>query len=193
MLVSKQVEVPDMTALSRDKKVRLEIYQDIYPADPREEDNLGKMICWHSRYKLGDSHEFTQPSDFKKNVTEEDNLILPLFLYDHSGISMSTVQTYPYDDQWDAGQVGWIYVSKAKAKEEDLTEDQAYALLKIEVARYNDFLTGNVWSFSLVRTMDGKVLDSCSGFYGDIQESGMGDYLGEYKYLLDELTPNESI
>lgn len=38
-------------------------------------------------------------------------VILPLFLYDHSGITMSTSV---FSCPWDSGQVGWIYASKQK-------------------------------------------------------------------------------
>lgn len=38
---------------------------------------------------------------------------LPLWLYDHSGITMSCgARTYPYNDRWDSGQVGWIVALK---------------------------------------------------------------------------------
>ena len=42
-------------------------------------------------------------------------IILPLYLYDHSGISMKTT---PFSCQWDSGQVGWIYVEKKKCLQE---------------------------------------------------------------------------
>ena len=48
-----------------------------------------------------------------------DNLdkyvILPLYLYDHSGITMSTSV---FSCPWDSGQVGWIYAEKKKLIEE---------------------------------------------------------------------------
>lgn len=38
---------------------------------------------------------------------------LPLWLYDHSGITMSCgARVYPYNDSWDSGQVGWIVTLK---------------------------------------------------------------------------------
>jgi len=47
---------------------------------------------------------------------------LPLWLYDHSGLSMSCGErVYPYNDSWDSGQVGWIIMTKATALKE-LTE-----------------------------------------------------------------------
>lgn len=38
---------------------------------------------------------------------------LPLWLYDHSGITMSCgARVYPYNDAWDSGQIGWIVTLK---------------------------------------------------------------------------------
>ena len=44
---------------------------------------------------------------------------LPLWLYDHSGITMSCgARTYPYNDAWDSGCVGWIVAMKDKIIQE---------------------------------------------------------------------------
>lgn len=38
---------------------------------------------------------------------------LPLWLYDHSGLTISCgARVYPYNDVWDSGQVGWIVALK---------------------------------------------------------------------------------
>lgn len=47
----------------------------------------------------------------------KNHVILPLYLYDHSGITMSTGS---FSCPWDSGQVGWIYVSKEKVFGEGL-------------------------------------------------------------------------
>ena len=49
-----------------------------------------------------------------QKVISEKYLMLPLYLYDHSGLAMSTESfsgRAPHAE-WDSGQVGWIYVSK---------------------------------------------------------------------------------
>lgn len=44
---------------------------------------------------------------------------IPLWLYDHSGITMSCgARTGQYADRWDSGQVGWIIMLKEKAMSE---------------------------------------------------------------------------
>ena len=48
---------------------------------------------------------------------------LPLWLYDHSGITMSCgARTGQFADQWDSGQVGWIVALKKTIMEEIATE-----------------------------------------------------------------------
>ena len=48
-------------------------------------------------------------------VISQKFLMLPLYLYDHSGITMNTTG---FSCPWDSGQVGWIYASKEDALRE---------------------------------------------------------------------------
>ncbi len=182
----------------------LEIVYDDCCESPREWHNLGKMVCFHDRYNLGDKHNYNSPEAFfldllsdsegellandefmsrlyyywkddnRRSDTEEGlaidfldileekdypysgymfpaallgrlvaefdwswadslldemdvsdlwnlvhgldkHVILPLYLYDHGGITMSTG---PFSCRWDSGQVGWIYAEKKKFIEE---------------------------------------------------------------------------
>ena len=45
-------------------------------------------------------------------------------------------------------------------------------IIKDEVKLYDDFLTGNVYAFRIIDS-EGETVDSCGGFYGDINESGI--------------------
>ncbi len=124
----------------------------------------------------------------------DDIAIIPLYLYDHSGITMSTG---PFSCPWDSGQVGWIYVDKKKALEEYRLKDkrnweaEAEKHLEGEVKVYDQFISGSVYGFILEKEtqVEGEdeveyvEIDSCWGFYGDtLEESGMFDHIGsEYK------------
>lgn len=121
-------------------KYILEVVDDSCPDDPRNWDNVCTMICFHRRYQLGDSHNYDSSDeffddilynicdmeyeDFEKLSTREkykiacesDKIyIQELNLYDHGGVTVSTSCSYPYNDYWDAGCVGWVYVSKERA------------------------------------------------------------------------------
>jgi len=94
---------------------RIRIVSDDDPMHPRQDmDNIAKMACWHSWYDLGDKLEFSQPEDLEWRIEKEGFLNLPLYLYDHSGITMNTTG---FSCGWDSGQVGIIYISLEDALE----------------------------------------------------------------------------
>ena len=145
--------------------------------DPRVGcDDLGRMVCFHGRYNLGDEHDFRVADydswgELKAAIAEEENLvaILPLFLYDHSGITMSTSS---FSCQWDSGQVGFIYATReavleayGKKRISKKTLRAVEASLVAEVKTYDQYLTGDVWGY-VIEDDQGKHLDSCWGFFG---------------------------
>lgn len=150
----------------------IELVPDEYPHDgPRDWDNLGTMVCWHSRHNLGDSHNY-DPREFGPRFVArkfgEQSIILPLYLYEHSGLQMSIGS---FNDRWDSGQVGFIFVSEDKIKEEygDLSEEhrkRARKVLESEVTVYDNFLSGYVYGY-VAKNGKGDVVDSCWGYYGD--------------------------
>ena len=112
------------------------------------------------------------PDDKVMGLVEDEHYVLPLYLYDHSGITMSTGS---FSCPWDSGQVGWIYISKAKAAQEGWkTPEQAYEAMRAEVEEYDYYLTGQCYGY-VVEDADGGQHDSCWGFLGDI------------KYVRDEM------
>jgi hypothetical protein len=202
--------------------------QDDTPRNPRKEfDNVGKMICFHRNYKLGDDHRYSAGEDFLSSLASEYDdkfddyvewlnnayyerlngtweekcraidekqmarihkildkhvVILPLYLYDHSGITMSTGR---FSCPWDSGQVGWLYVDRATMLKEwggggkvltKKIKDQARKYLEGEVETYDQYLTGDVYGvvmewFVNEGTEDEPEWeqheeDSCWGYFG---------------------------
>ena len=141
---------------------------DDSPESPREWDNLGTMVCWHSRYNLGDSHSFDDPQEFL-NTVEPNDIVLPLYLYDHSGITMSTTG---FSCPWDSGQVGYIHITAEKIREEysvkrvsKKLKERVTNYLVGEVETYDQYLTGDVYGYTVEHKKSGEE-DSCWGFYG---------------------------
>lgn len=158
----------------------LKIEQEQEPENPRDWDNRATMYCEHRNYSLGDS-------DAEKIAIDDENYyILPLYLYDHSGITMNTTG---FSCPWDSGQVGIIYMHKTESEEgAGLTRERAEEIMVQEVKTYDQYLRGEVYGFILEKTfpdkeIDGKIysaeneeLDSCWGFTGDtFEESGIMD------------------
>lgn len=146
------------------------VVQDIDPIDPRENDNLGTMLCAHRRYNLGDEQvtgQYDSWEDAKENVIPKKATVLPLYLYDHSGITMNTTG---FHCPWDSGQVGFIYVSDELARNllgwKSITRQRREKIkeyLKSEVEEYDRYLRGDVWGFQVVDE-DGDIIDSCYGY-----------------------------
>jgi len=158
--------------------IRVKIEQDTSPESPREWDNLGVMACWHDRYNLGDEQPKCDPEEYLSEIPE-GSVILPLYLYDHSGITMSTSG---FSCAWDSGQVGIIYATPEKMREcylvTEITDEiraKAEECLKAEVTIYDHFLTGNVWGYVIEKVEpcgscgheESDTVDSCWGFFGD--------------------------
>jgi hypothetical protein len=167
------------------KGFTITIEQDQDAENPRTMwDQVGTMVCFHSRYDLGDKHSYTDPEDALRDILEiewdyDDDYeinelwdklekvayVLPLFLYDHSGITMNTTG---FSCGWDSGQVGFIYAMKDKAEKEwsNATKEKCLSYLEGEVETYDQYLTGDVYGF-IVEDPEGYVDDdSCWGFYG---------------------------
>jgi hypothetical protein len=140
------------------------IMTDPNPQNPRTEwDNACTMVCWHKRYNLGDKHDFATPEDFKAWWDEnhkDTGTIMPLYLYDHSGI---TIRTNPFDCPWDGGQVGWAYITAEQAESERLPDPAK--CIEAEVGTYDEFIRGEVYCFS-VEDEEGYIIDGSCGYYG---------------------------
>lgn len=169
----------------------LEIYQDENPENPREWDNLGVMVCFHKRYDLGDRHDYKKEDyngwDELGEQIIKDNpecTIMPLYLYDHSGLVISTGR---FSCPWDSGQIGFIFITKER-RIEQLKDDlyRAEEVLSAEVETYNQYLRGDIYRFILRDKPcekcggPGEILDNCGGFYGNnVINNGITDNLKE--------------
>ena len=220
-------------------KQRVRILVDPDPFDPRAEPDCHsiRMLCWHSRYNLGDEHKYDSDDclrelacEYDANCEDEINrlenevynklwdrhrrdhddgyqpaydyadqlvsnkidklvgqavsdgyVILPLYLYDHSGITMSTGQ---FSCSFDSGQVGWIVCGKEMVdKEFGGDRDRAENALQCEVADYDQYLRGDIYGFIVEELVcedhdTWELVESCFGFYGsDPRENGMAECL----------------
>jgi hypothetical protein len=100
----------------------------------------------------------------------KDTVMLPLYLYDHSGITMNTGG---FSCPWDSGQVGWIYADSEAIKGNygEVTPEtlvKAEKLLNAEVEEYDHYLTGQCYGFKLFK--EDSEIDSCWGFLGSISD-----------------------
>lgn len=157
--------------------LNLRIEQDIYPTNPREDHTqFATMFCAHRRYDLGDRQ--TQNVADIEAFEEECDWTLPLYLYDHSGITMSTG---PFSCPWDSGRVGTIGITREQLAETGLevNEENALTVMRQEVEEYDQYLRGDIWYY-VIEDDDGNVLDSLSDMYGYDYAEEEGKRMLEY-------------
>jgi hypothetical protein len=183
----------------------LQIFQDTWGESPREWSNLGTMAIFHRRYNFGDevnfkSDDFDSWSNMEEYINKDLDaaVCIPIYMYDHSGI---TINCDGFACPWDSGQVGYIYVSRQKLKDEygvkrisSVMLERAEKALRREVNVMDQYITGDVYGFQVIkRYLDNNndvkedIIDSCSGFYGEnFKENGMMEYI-DTDLLIDEL------
>ena len=182
----------------------VKIKQDSFLSSPRESmDNLGTIAYKHSRYILGDEL-ISDPNvwlsskldinifkygtqqeilEYLIGKFEEKYIVLPVYLYDHSGITISTT---PFSCPWDSGQVGYIYVSKEDVRKEysvkkisPKLKETVLRVLNAEIEILDYYLRSDVYGYEIVDE-NGEVEDSCWGFYGtDWDDNGLKSNIPE--------------
>jgi len=145
------------------KGVTIKINHDDDPAlNPRHDDNFSTIVDRTTKYGLSDAGSLLDKSE----VVEGRGVILPLYIYDHGGI---TISTSPFGCQWDSGLIGYVYATEETMKKEfgveELTIEHrktAMRIMRAEVEVYDKYLRGEVYWYSYDT---GEIEDSCGGFY----------------------------
>jgi len=97
---------------------------------------------------------------------------LPLWLHDHSGLSMDCDTRFR--GSWDDSNVGWIVIAITDGSDE--TKNEAERIMRDEVEIYSDYLSGENYGYTLYREEHGewKEIDRAFGFIGtDVFENGI--------------------
>lgn len=128
-----------------------------------------------------------RPGNIRKSFLQK-HVALNLFLYDHSGLSISSG---PFSCRWDSGWFGIVAVSVEQVKKEYgwkvLTQSRRKKIeeyLQNEIDTYNEYLHGEVYGFQVTpEDDDTEILDSCWGFFGD---DGLDQLKSECQAYIDD-------
>ncbi|MCX7610241.1 MAG: hypothetical protein N2043_01465 [Ignavibacterium sp.] len=106
------------------------------------------------------------------SIIKQNALIVPVYMYDHSGISLSMI---PFSCRFDSGQVGWAYVIHKDIKKHygevnEKTLEDAKEALNFELNRYNDYINSDVYAINIYdnNNSDGYVIGDI--YYEDVQQ-----------------------
>lgn len=146
----------------------VELRYDEDPINPRGDyDNLSVIATWHRRYSIGDVQPKEDRTTYYRKVIPKSAFVYDIFMYDHSGIALSLCgNTYPFNDRWDAGWLGWAWVSRKKAKEcfgAKYTEKQVRAVVEGELHSLEQYVNGVAYGYKVLAT-EGEEVHSCWGF-----------------------------
>ena len=176
----------------------IRIYYDTDGLDPRRDMyNLGTLYTAHRHYcpeeNFKDHFEveevFEEPGgDFRDSFLNR-YIALPVYLYDHSGV---TVSTPPFHCPWDFGLFGIIAVSVEKVRKEyhwkRITTKRRTEIenaLRSEIETLDQYYTGEVYGYEITPA-DNKteLLDSCGSFFG---ETGLQEINARCEAFIDGL------
>jgi len=166
------------------KKYELEIEQDTDSENPRTSwDNVTTMVCFHKRYNLGDKHNYKSDNfdswdEMKEQILLDYNVLMirPLYLFDHSGI---TISTKDFGDRWDSGMVGFIFIEEKNWKsmmgeDMDRSEDRLQRIIDSDVETYDSYLRGDVYRYEVYEVEECNLghthrtfVEGCGGYYDE--------------------------
>ena len=123
-------------------------------------DNLTTFAFFHKRYSLGDkveikSKDYPGWKEMKADIRRryKPRYITPVYMYDHSGLVLSTS---PFSCPWDSGQVGFMWITNP-----NIPQDKLSRVVEGEIQELNQWLSGDVW---MIDIDDGG--DCLGGVYG---------------------------
>lgn len=195
---------------------RLKIEQDDMPLNPREDydGNLCTIFSQKGNWDIGDpGYSYARDEapekykEFKKRQDKGEIFMLPIYMYDHSG---QTISLRDFQDRWDSGICGFAFVEKEKLFKEwpDTTEDnwkeKAYQVIQDEIETYDKYIKGEAYAWLLEKTeivehtrkSDGRtwttieweVAEAIGGYLGDPEESNLiDDAVGDRFEYIEEV------
>lgn len=103
-------------------------------------------------------------------------VVLPLFLLDHSGLSMRAGEAFGSFDRrnrfvgdgagWDTSSVGVIFDTNESREMVGTDPEHVEEVLRAEVDEYDSYLRGEIYWWA-VEDEDGETLESCGGYLGN--------------------------
>jgi hypothetical protein len=145
------------------------------PDDWGNEDSF--LVYDHRDFEI--KREGFDPGDIYEQMRETGEPIfngyfyLPVYAYIHSGVSLQLKRWFnglpQGHNEFDVSFKGFVLVKKEKGS---YTMEKAYTIAESIIDTWNDYLHGNVWNFR-AEDKNENIIDSCCGFYGDPEKSGL--------------------
>ncbi len=142
-------------------KYTIEFSYDDLDCNPRTQcDNDTLMLFFHKKYNLGDtkknnyrSQDFSNWDEMEAQIIKDHQpvVIKPVFLYDHSGL---TIATSPFSCRWDSGQIGFVLMPKKSAyaaygvkRITKAIKEKCEQYIDSDIKVYDQYLRGDVYCY----------------------------------------------
>ena len=160
-------------------------YDDIAESPDCWGDDELFLTHYHRQFEITRDELITQDelTDYYNGEKIDKQKVYHIFMvyaYIHSGVSLSLADVeYPFTDKWDTSCCGAVMVEKYKG----LTKSKARKMANGLIKSWNEYLSGEIYGYSI------EGIDSCYGYYGDIETSGLLDEAkGAIDYHIDKAT-----
>jgi hypothetical protein len=170
------------------KGYRIRIQQDDDTVHPYEDwDMFGTMYHWHRRGFFGEdySHKQEELKMLLDTIIKDGGVVVPVWLYEHSGQTIRGGDVNPFSCPWDSGQVGFWAATREEVLDEFRGDNEkAKDRIKGEIETMDHYLRGEVYGFIIDKpeSKSGQK-DSCWGFVGDY--NGEDGCLAEARSIVD--------
>jgi hypothetical protein len=176
-------------------------YHACSPRDSGFQDNICKIVTLRKQDIIQADMTFEcQESleEYLETVSSEGGYFYPLYVYVHSGVSISMSYGYPYNDLWDSGQVGFVVLEKEDliknyspnlCKDIGIHSEEEYAkhITKAEIDEYEMYLSGDVWCLVVKEICEHcgeeHTIDTICGIYGNYVEEAAKEYFPDIQYI----------
>lgn len=182
------------------KELRVEKDFDLYPESPREYlDTKTKFYTFCRSSCSPDRHGFSSaaewadsngfdlgscPDDLVGSIRKKGYIVLPVWKYEHSGVCFKAEESNPFNDPWDSGLAGVIYISREDARQtlgvKKLSAgavEKMEEIMRSEVDMWSAYADGEVYEYILLDS-DDNVIDSIQEVYGDCDIKDILDQFG---------------
>ena len=169
------------------KNHTIDIAIDENPDSPRTWSNTCVFHIIHKKYAFGDKNYSSMEAFLEviKEARRNKDIVLPLYMYDHSGITISLT---PFACKWDSGQVGVVIIPREtmlknfnKKTFTSALKKKALKIAESEVDIMNKYLQGYVYGYIV------DAIHSCWGYYS------VEDAVSEAKSIIDDVIIEETL
>ena len=124
---------------------------DAFVAQQENQEELKELQEWN--------YEESGSCNIVDEFVSTNFVILPIYMYEHSGIALST---NPFNCRWDSGSLGVILTKITPQSCLDSVKKD----LKNQVGSYSSYVNGDVFEWSILDS-DGNFVDSRGGYLDD--------------------------